>query len=299
MAPIAEFASGTVIQCRIDAPVADYATWSVIGPVTGMRSGPLDPTLPCQSADDFANQDPAHLRLSTCLRMRAEQPGLYLLSATVMLRGQHSLDRARMVIRVVPAPAAAAPSTAPRNQRLIAALRLPAMEAEQTHEVDLSASFGEHGLLPQSRAFERVVHRLAPGEEFVSAAFHARSAANASAVQLVYVPQSRVVRANFTLRSGPVVDRWRGWVSGTVAVRVRRQEPAREVELPQADLAVPGQARLALPQGINATSARILLRRPETSVLVEMAPGDTASLDDARVTARIEDGALLLQAEPE
>lgn len=179
MVPTVEFPSGTSITCRFDAPSADYATWRVIGPTGGIRSGPIDTALGCQSTEDFAGQDPASLRLSSCLRMRAERPGLYLLSVTVMLRGQQYVDRARMAIRVTSPPAEPAQATAPRSERLIATLRLPAMETEQIQTADLSASFAEHGLLPQSRAFERVVHRLAPGEVFVSASFQARSAANA------------------------------------------------------------------------------------------------------------------------
>lgn len=299
MLPIIEFAAGTTIACRIDAPGADYATWSVVGPVGGTRSGPFDSTLPRQSSEDFANQDASTLRLSACQRLRAERPGLYLLAVTVLQRGQHATDRARMVIRVAPAPVAAAATAGPRRERLLATLRLPPTETEHVQESDLSASFGEHGLVPQSRSFERTVYRLAPGEEFVGAAFRVRSAANASAVRVAYAPQARAVTASFTLRSGSVIDRWRGWVSGTMAITVRRQELARDVELPEADLAVPGRAEVALPEGLDATSSRIVLRRPETATVIEVAPGGTAQLDRARVSAWIGDRTLVLQAEPE
>ncbi|MBR0670577.1 hypothetical protein [Neoroseomonas soli] len=294
--PVIEFAAGSTVACRIDAPGADYATWSVVGPAGGTRSGPIDSTLPCQSPEDFANQDTSTLRLSACQRMRVERPGLHLLSVTVMLRGQHATDRARMVIRVmseaVPAPA----TPGPRRERLQVTLRLPPMETEDVREADLSASFGEHGLVPQGRAFERTVYRLASAEEFVSATFRVRSAANASAVRVAYVPQTRTVTATFTLRSGSIIDRWRGWVSGTVAITVRRQEQAREVELPEADLAVPGRADVPLPEGLDANRARILLRRPETATAIEVGPGGTAQLDRARISARISNGTLVLEA---
>lgn len=293
--PIIEFAAGSTVACRIDAPGADYATWSVIGPAGGTRSGPIDSTLPCQSPADFANQDVSTLRLSACQRMRVERPGLYLLAVTVMLRGQHATDRARLVIRVAPE----AVTAGPRRERLQVTLRLPSMETEQAREVDLSASFGEHGLVPQSRNFERTVYRLAPGEEFVSAAFRVRSAANASAVRVAYVPQTRAVTASFTLRSGSIIDQWRGWVSGTVAITVRRQEQAREVELPEADLAVPGRADVPLPEGVDAARARILLRRPETAAAIEVEPGGAAQLDRARISTRISNGTLVIEAEAE
>jgi hypothetical protein len=295
--PVVRLVSGTAFVCRLEAPGADYATWNVLGPVSGMRSGPIDTALPCQTAEDFANQDPAGLRLSTCQRGVAGRPGLYLVAVKVMVRGQHSFDRATLALRVVPAEPAVAPPLA-SSLKLRATLRLPARRQERTETRDLSASFSEHGLLPQSRSFVRTVYRLEPGETFVSASFQARSAANASAVVLAFVPASGSVTASFTLRSGPLVDRWRGWVSGTVAVRLNREEPAREVELPEASLEVPGSAVLTLPEGVQAEAARVLLAVPGGETVV-LEPGLPARLGGAVITARLEPRGLVLDASPE
>jgi hypothetical protein len=298
MLPIAEVPAGGTLVCRIDAPGADYAAWNIVGPVIGNRSGPIDPALPCQSPQDFAMQDPASLRLSNCQTMKAERPGLYLLSVAVMLRGLHAADRARMLIRVVPAPQPAAePASAGRRAVPLAlALRLPAMEAEETRTADLSATFGEHGLTPQSRSFQRTVYRLAEGESFVSASFRARSAANASAVQVAYVPQSRSVTASFTLRSGTIFDRWRGWITGTVAVVVRLQQPARDIDLPTAELAIPGRTEVPLPEGLDVTGARLLLRGPHAAAPAEVNLAAATRIDGAKVTATIRDRTLVLEA---
>ncbi len=295
MIPVADVAAGRTLVCRIDAPSADYATWNVIGPVAGSRSGPLDTTLPCQSPEDFADQDPASLRLSACQRMTTGRPGLHLLSVTVMLRGQTAADRARMVIRVV-APPQPAPATELHREPIAMALRLPAMTTEETRDADLTASFGEHGLLPQSRGFEQVVYRLASGETFVGAVFRARSAANASAVRLAYVPESGAVTARFTLRSGSLVDRWRGWVSGTAVVTVRLQQPARDIALPGTDLVVPGRTEVPLPEGLDLAHARVLLRQPRMAAPVEIQPGEAAALDGTRVVATVVDRMLVLEA---
>ena len=138
--------------------------------------------------------------------------------------------------------------------------------------------------------------RLDENEEFVSAEFRARSASQASDVRLSYVPTSRSVVASFTLRSGPIIDRWRGWISGSVAVRVRRTEGAREVALPEAGLPVPGSVSLPLPDGIEAAGAEIVLHRPETGQAATLAPGGSTVLDRARVTARLDGNALVLDA---
>jgi hypothetical protein len=299
MLPVAEFPAGSLIACRIEAPGADYATWSVVGPETGIRSAALDPQLPCQSPEAFAEQDPSLLRLSACQNFRARKPGLYLLSITVLQRGQPAVDRARMLIRIAPTAAIPPDIAIPRSERLAITLRLPATRMEQQREADLSASFAEHGLRPQSRAFERVVYRLASDETFIDATFRVRSASNASAVVLRHVPEDRSVIARFTLRSGSMIDRWRGWVSGTVVLRVEQHRAARDIPLPETDLPVPGRAELLLPEDVDATEALIVLRRPDMTTGVEIAPGGTGLLERAQVTARIAGRRLMLEAVPE
>src|SRR5262249_37546932 len=158
-----------------------------VGPKSGTRSGPLDAALDCQSPEDFATQSTERLKLAACQRVRLDEPGLYLVSVTVMVRGHPSVDRATLAIRVPPADAPA-PEPALPSMRLIVSLALPAREVEMERRAELSDTFSEHGLLPQRRSFVRTVYQLAAGEEFVSATFRARSADNASAVQVAYVP---------------------------------------------------------------------------------------------------------------
>lgn len=83
-----------------------------------------------------------------------------------------------------------------------------------------------------------------------------------------------------------------------MVIRIRRREAAREVALPDADLPVPGRAELALPEGLDASAGRILLQRPDTTSIIELAPGGTAELEGARIAARLLDGRLVLEAEP-
>jgi hypothetical protein len=293
--PIVEVASDTVVECRIEAPGAEYATWSVIGPRAGVRSGPLDSSVPCQSPEDFAGQNTAELRLSSCQRARFDRAGLYMLSAVVMARGHPFVDRGSLAIRVTPREEPPAAPVAKRT-RVVATLSIPARQAEVEHKAQLSADFSEHGLLPQSRDFVRTVYRLKPGEEYLSGSFRARSAENASEVTLAYDRKTRAVTASFTLRSGPVIDRWRGWVSGTAVIRLRRAEEAREITLPEATLDVPGRASLPLPEGLQIENARLRLRQPDNEEVVELTLDGKARVGPVMVSARIEEGALLLDA---
>jgi hypothetical protein len=253
--------------------------------------------LPCQSTEDFARQSAEDLRLSPCQRVRVDRPGLYLLSVATMVRGQQVVDRARVAIRVLPAPVPEADE--PRIEQFTVTLRQPAVAVEQVREENLSASFGEHGLLPQSRAFETVVYRLAEGETYVSSSFRARSASNASAVRLSYNARLRAVVASYTLKSGPLIDRYRGWVTGTVEVTVKRELPAREVVLPVANLALPGSVELPLPEDIEPARATIELRKTGAADSFMVAPGATTRVDGVAVTVRLLEGRLVIEAQPD
>jgi hypothetical protein len=115
-------------------------------------------------------------------------------------------------------------------------------------------------------------------------------------VTLAYDSKARAVTARFTLRSGPVIDKWRGWVSGTAVIRVRRAEQAREITLPEATLDVPGRASLPLPDDLRIEDARLSLRQPSSDDAVELPLGGKARVGPVTITARVEESALLLEA---
>jgi hypothetical protein len=212
-----------------------------------------------------------------------------------MARGHPFVDRNSLAIRVTPREEPQAEPVVKRT-RVVATLSVPARQAEVEHKAQLSADFSEHGLLPQSRNFVRTLYKLQPGEEYLSGTFRARSAENSSDVALAYDRKNRAVTASFTLRSGPVIDKWRGWVSGTAVIRVRRAEEAREITLPEATLDVPGRASLPLPDDLRVEDARLRLRQPDNDDIVELPLGGKAHVGPVTVSARIEDGALLLEA---
>jgi hypothetical protein len=81
-------------------------------------------------------------------------------------------------------------------------------------------------------------------------------------------------------------------------VRVRRQEPARDVALPDAELAVPGQAAAALPEGLDPRDAQVMLRYADAGGAAQVGMGETAALRGARITTSLGEGQLLLWAEP-
>lgn len=284
---------GAEVTCRLDAPGADYAAWSLSGSRMQFRSGPLDFAGECQSGAAFAGQRADQLAVSACQRFVLEEPGLHLITVKVMARGVPSVDRGQVAYVAQPPPPAP-----PAETRLSATLLLPARSAEADERITINQSFDEHGLRAQSRDFSRVVYRLKPGEEFRAATFEAASAANASAVRTAYQAAQRAVTVAFTLRSGPAWDRWRGWLSGTVVVRLVRAAPAREIPLADAALPIPGRATIPLPpEALAEPDERFTLRlaRPDGAV-AEVTPGGTAVLDGARIALRLEGRDLVLEA---
>jgi hypothetical protein len=297
--------AGDKISCYLDAPGADYAAWAVAGRTLQFRSGQIDLALPCQDATAFAAQSPDDLRVSACQSFRLSEPGDYHLVMKVMARGSAAVDREQMRFHVLPAPqsanapAAARAAEAPVATRLKTTLLLPAHQLMETRSAAVSETLREHGLLPSSRDFSLVVYRLARDETYVSSRFIANSASEASKTRVAYQPRSRNVVMSFTLRSGPLFDQWRGWISGNVVVRVKRDDAAQTVDLPDIDLQLPGESRLALPDNIAADrlqDAKLRLVRSETNTSVEAGLGQTVTLDDAAITPTLVDRTIVIAA---
>lgn len=293
------------IACTLDAPGADYAAWALGGRDIQYRSGPLDPALACQNAEGFAAQSPDNLRLAICQRFALREPGVHTLNVKVMARGLDTVDRAQLRFIVRPAtppppPQAPPPAAATRATSLHARLILPPRSITQERRIPVSESLNEHTLIPTSRDYSWIVYRLAPGETYVASRFQANSASNASATRVAYQAAQRAVSMAFTLRSGPIYDRWRGWLSGAVIVALKHDEPPRAIDLPAIALTLPGASQLDLPADLPASAlADARLRLTSESGSVAEAPLDSPLiLDDLRITPRLADGKLTLDAAP-
>ena len=281
--------AGTAVSCILEAPGADYAAWMMGGPRPDHRAGPLDGDAECQGREAFTSQDAQGLRVSACQTYVLAVPGLHLLSVKVMSRGSPAVDQSRLAVLVRPAP-----PPPPAAQRVLATVVTVPHTAVVERRQTISQTLSEHRILPTDRSYARVVHRLAPDERFLDARFEPRNASHASAVQIALDSDRVTVRARFALRSGPFIDRYSGWLNGDAVVRVEVSQPGETIELPEADLPVPGRAVLRLPSGATVTQVR--LRRPDTGAEAQAPLGGTMRLGDAQVEARVIEGGLQLEA---
>lgn len=281
--------AGATISCTVEAPGADYAAWTMGGPRPDYRAGPLDSDASCQGRETFTSQGAQGLRVSACQNYVLAVPGLHLLSVKVMSRGAPAVDRGQIavLVRAPPPP----PPAAQRIQATVVTMpHTAALERRQT----ISQTLSERGLLPTDRSYARVVYRLAPGERFLDARFEPRNAAHASAVRVGLDADGMTVRARFALRSGPIIDRYNGWLNGDAVVRVEVSQPGDAIELPEAVLPVPGSVLLRLPVGVAVTQVR--LRRPDTGAQAEAPLGGTMLLGHARIEVRMSEDGLQLVA---
>jgi hypothetical protein len=292
---MSEVATGAVVSCRIDAPGADYAAWSLTGPALQVRSGSLDADMDCQSEKDFGGQSADALRVSGCQSFTLANPGQHRLVVKVMARGLATVDRAELLLRARTPPPP--PPAGPASLVLRPTLLLPAVTAEQERRIAVSETLREHKLWPTNRDYSRVVYRLAAEETHVASSIQVSSAESASGMRVAYVAVSRAVALSFRLRSGPLIDPWRGWLSGTVLVQVKREEPAAEGAMAEQELPLPGLVSVPLPPEVQGRTPSAV-RLAGAAGSVEVAPGGAATLGGMTVAARLDGKALVIEATP-
>ena len=282
---------GSEISCRLDAPGADYAAWTLGGPSPEYRAGPHDPDLACQGQRAFVSQDARELRVSACQGFTLAQPGIHLLTVKVMARGIATVDRGQLAILVRPAP----PPPVAAHRIVVSLVATPHTSVVERRRA-LSQTLSEHGVLPTDRHYARTVYRLAQGERFVDARFEPRSASHASDVRIA-VDQGGAVVARFSLRSGPFLDRYRGWINGDVVTRVEVSEAGRTIDLPEAELTVPGRVTLPLPPDLDAAAiAQVRVRRAEGGAEGEGTLGVSFRVGRATAFARVTEAGLEIEA---
>lgn len=288
--------AGATVTCRLDAPSADYVAWSLAGGKLSFRSGPLDPTLPCQDQESFASQSPDHLAVSACQKFALAEVGIHRLNVKVIARGMHGLDQGDVLVRAIAPPPPAPPAIS--ELALDAVLALPAQTTNIERKIPIQQSQTEHGLLPTSRDYSLAVYRLADGEVYVSSNFLATSAENASAMKVAYVARTRAVVMSFSLKSGPFVDRWRGWLSGTVLIKLRQDIAGRVIKLDTPKLAVPGRVEIALPEDVGDAKGGTLKLTRGDQAAIDIPLGGEAAVGSALIKAEIQSDKLVLTARP-
>ena len=116
---------------------------------------------------------------------------------------------------------------------------------------------------------------------------------------MAYQPVPRAVTLSFSLRSGSFINPWPGSLSGVALVRVRRDEPKQEIELPDIALSLPGQASLKLAEPLtHRPQLAVRMRDPASGEVVEVPVGSTGVLDGHVLSIRFDGMTLMVTAQP-
>jgi S1-C subfamily serine protease len=78
------------------------------------------------------------------------------------------------------------------------------------------------GLQAESRDYQQTFQAL-PGHKIVDYNFVAKSSNNASVEGIQLSPDGKTLSMVFSLRSGPIFDRWRGWLDGDLLTRQEKE----------------------------------------------------------------------------
>lgn len=103
------------------------------------------------------------------------------------------------------------------------ALDEPPLPERLSRSFTISTTKYDHGISRSKRTYKKRLEP-APGYRIESCSFRALSANKESGVGCVVAPDGDAAEFTYSLTSGPLYDRWRGWLHGTVNVRQRKKD---------------------------------------------------------------------------
>lgn len=211
-------------------------------------------------------------------------PGEYQVTLAAIGRNTHSASRA---VTVVGAP--------PGGDASIGAPLEVTIEASPTSDTlrrrvtfDLADTKSDHPSLTAASTRQFTRDFAAPaGYVFTDWRFVEHSANRAGELQLAPTPDGGTLQARYSLTSGPVLDQWRGWISGTIEAEVEKADAPRVLEL-ASGLTLDREGRYQLgPQPALDALATVNVYDAAGALLATGAPGQPLYLADRQLVLRL------------
>lgn len=178
---------------------------------------------------------------------------------------------------------------------------LSANRVVETRSVPVDQTKDDHPVTfgPHSRTYTET-YPVAPGFRIIDARFQETSASRAGDIRAVIAADGGSVTFSFQLTSGPAVDRYRGWLHGTLVLTEERTEPASEVALAR-DLRIVDAGTYALSTSVpidRIESVRVVDRHGR--VLAQGRPTDAliAVPEQLSFSLAVDAGQAFLTVEP-
>mgnify|MGYP000579668612 CR=1 FL=1 len=122
-------------------------------------------------------------------------------------------------------------------------------------------------LSESSRAYSHP-YKIKGNYKIVDVMFNSLSAARAQVNKPTVDSSGKLATLNFRLSSGPQVDRYRGWLKGSLVLKVERNEPSKSLVIAK-NLSIDSFSTIALPISVDIASIKsIEIYNAETNQLI-------------------------------
>lgn len=189
-----------------------------------------------------------------------KSPGSYKLSLKVFGNGNDKKERTITVFDQdsLPEPITINVVIKTKNETIIEITEEPINYVKDDHSSLLSTS---------SHSYTHTYNTKA-NYEIVDVMFNSLSAARAQVNKPTIKSNGQVAELNFRLTSGPQVDRYRGWLKGSLIVKAKRDEPSRSFKI-ASNLFIETYSTVALVTSVDIDSIKsIEIYNADTNQLI-------------------------------
>lgn len=158
---------------------------------------------------------------------------------------------------------------------------------------DHPSTFSDH-----TRDYSQIVN-AEPGYKITGATFTEHSAARATHINNQIQNNGKALKFSYSLTSGPAVDRYRGWLRGTLTVEETRIEPGSAIILAR-DINIQEPGSYTLGESVPLDSVRqVIVNSPNGDTLASGNAREAIVLTEKQVAMFLieENGKLLLRVE--
>ena len=185
----------------------------------------------------------------------------------------------------------------PESLRIIASTISTTVTRTTTHPIDKTKDDHPSPFNSHSRNYTQRFS-VEPGYTAIAAEFAGTSVNNASNIRTTPSSDGKTVLVSFALKSGPAVDRWRGWIHGKLKVTEQREIPSTQIDL--GEIIVAEEGLYALTANIGQSSLRnVVITDEDGTVIVSGPPGETLINEAKNLRLEIleDDGRLSLRVQ--
>lgn len=241
---------------------------------------------------DFGDEEARKIKDEDTVQHTYDSPGSYTIS--LYAHGQGASEPWEQLVKVKEVLALSSPFDVSiiGKTKDNAVIRNRNIQINNTKD-DHPSTFSDH-----TRGYSQTI-RAEAGYKITDANFIERSAARATHINSQIQDNGDSLRFSYSLTSGPAVDRYRGWLHGTLTVEETRIEPGSEITL-ASDISIRDPGSYTLSESVPLDSIQqIIVSSPNGEAIASGNANEVVVLTDKQVAMFLieENGKLLLRVE--